>query len=153
MSLVKSIKDQNSFSDVEFILTREEDRNMNYNERLDLANEANLFLSVHINRHDDQKINGIEVYYSDENAQSELSKNYSNIIASNIKFRESTSSIVKQASFYVLRNAKSPAILLEVGFISNNKDLEYLRSNENIKLIAQSILVSVAQFRAEVDIL
>lgn len=52
---------------------------------------------------------------------------------------------VKKANFHVLRETKSPAILIEVGFVDNTKDNDLFDSkfNEIAKVITKAILKEV----------
>jgi N-acetylmuramoyl-L-alanine amidase len=55
---------------------------------------------------------------------------------------------VKQAPFYVLAGARMPAVLLEVGFISNRAEAARLRSAAHQDRIAQAIAEGVRAWRA-----
>lgn len=55
---------------------------------------------------------------------------------------------VKQAPFYVLAGARMPAVLLEVGFISNEAEAARLRTPEHQERIAQAVAEGVAAWRA-----
>lgn len=46
---------------------------------------------------------------------------------------------VKQAPFYVLIGAEMPAILLELGFISNKEEAEYLKDDHYLNIITEQI--------------
>lgn len=56
---------------------------------------------------------------------------------------------VKQAPFYVLAGARMPAVLLEVGFISNEAEAARLRTSAYRDRIAEAIARGVATWRAE----
>ncbi len=56
---------------------------------------------------------------------------------------------VKQAPFFVLAGARMPAVLVEVGFISNAAEAEQLGSRAHQDRIAAAIADGVAAFRAE----
>jgi len=56
---------------------------------------------------------------------------------------------VKQAPFYVLAGARMPAVLLEVGFISNEQEAVKLRRREYRDRIADSVAVGIRAFRGE----
>jgi len=56
---------------------------------------------------------------------------------------------VKQAPFYVLAGARMPAVLVEVGFISNPEEAERLRAPGYRDRIAQAIADGVAAWRKE----
>jgi len=53
---------------------------------------------------------------------------------------------VRKADFYVLRGSLMPAVLVEVGFITNAREAQYLLKNDYQKNIAQGIALGVAQF-------
>jgi N-acetylmuramoyl-L-alanine amidase len=54
---------------------------------------------------------------------------------------------VKAARFYVLKGAKTPSILIEVGFISNRDEAEKLRSSEYREMIAQAIAAGIMDYK------
>jgi N-acetylmuramoyl-L-alanine amidase len=55
---------------------------------------------------------------------------------------------VKQAPFYVLAGARMPAVLLEVGFISNEAEAARLRSAAHQEKIAAAVAEGVTAWRA-----
>lgn len=55
---------------------------------------------------------------------------------------------VKQAPFYVLAGARMPAVLLEVGFISNDAEAARLRTPAHQERIAAAVAEGVAAWRA-----
>jgi len=56
---------------------------------------------------------------------------------------------VKQAPFYVLAGARMPAVLLEVGFISNEGEAAKLRRREYRDRIAEAVVDGIRTFRVE----
>jgi N-acetylmuramoyl-L-alanine amidase len=58
---------------------------------------------------------------------------------------------VKQAGFTVLRGAKMPAILVEVGFISNRSEARKLKSSKFQKELVESICVGVKEYKEWVE--
>jgi len=54
---------------------------------------------------------------------------------------------VKQAGFYVMRGARMPAILVEVGFISNRKEERLLSSEKFQKKVAEAICEALGEYR------
>jgi N-acetylmuramoyl-L-alanine amidase len=59
---------------------------------------------------------------------------------------------VKSALFYVLRGLEAPAILAEVGFISNPDEEKLLRNYSHRQLLAENLAESVLQFKKAFDI-
>jgi N-acetylmuramoyl-L-alanine amidase len=53
---------------------------------------------------------------------------------------------VKKADFFVLRGVLMPAVLIEVGYISNKKEAQYLQKESHRKIIADGIAEGVEMF-------
>ena len=58
---------------------------------------------------------------------------------------------VKQAGFVVLHQTFMPSVLIEVGFLSNNKEEDFLRSSKGQTKIAKSIIAGIKKYKAELD--
>jgi N-acetylmuramoyl-L-alanine amidase len=58
---------------------------------------------------------------------------------------------VKQANFYVLRGAFMPAVLIEVGFISNPREEELLGNAQYQERLARTIFEGVKRFKFRYD--
>lgn len=54
---------------------------------------------------------------------------------------------VKQAGFYVLVGASMPGVLVEAGFLSNEKDEEYLKSERGQKEVATALFQTVKEYK------
>lgn len=53
---------------------------------------------------------------------------------------------VKQAGFYVLRFTQMPAVLVELGYITNKKDEKLLNSEEHLRKMASKIVNGINEF-------
>lgn len=128
------------------MLTRETDVFVELSDRARMANEdkAILFVSVHCNSaKDNARATGMEVYHYTR--ASEASKRAARVIydkllpASGLRGRG-----VKADNFAVLRETKMPAVLIELGFISNPGDRAKLTDSawqdDAAKAIADGIL-------------
>ena len=58
---------------------------------------------------------------------------------------------VKQANFYVLRGAFMPAVLIEVGFISNEREEQLLGNSQYQERLARTIFEGVKRFKYRYD--
>ena len=58
---------------------------------------------------------------------------------------------VKQAGFYVLGGAAMPAILIEIGFLTNPKEEKKLASSEHREAIARAIYASLGEYKRRYD--
>ena len=81
------------------------------------------------------------------------SKMLATMVQKNLDKRLSTPNRgVKSALFYVLKGLEAPAVLVEMGFISNPSEERLFRSYRHRHLLAQQIAESVLQFKKEFDI-
>ncbi len=58
---------------------------------------------------------------------------------------------VKQAGFYVLVGASMPNVLIEIGYISNRKEEQYLTSTKGQQSIAEAIFTAVKNYKVEYE--
>jgi len=58
---------------------------------------------------------------------------------------------VKQAGFYVLGGAAMPAVLIEIGFLTNPKEERKLATSEHREAIARAIYASLAEYKRRYD--
>jgi N-acetylmuramoyl-L-alanine amidase len=58
---------------------------------------------------------------------------------------------VKQAGFYVLGGAAMPAILIEVGFLTNRKEEKKLATPEHREALARAIYTGLAEYKRRYD--
>lgn len=58
---------------------------------------------------------------------------------------------VKQAGFVVLHQTYMPSILIEIGFLTNNDEEDFLRKSSGQKKIAASIVDGIKKYKAELD--
>ena len=139
------------------ILTRDSDKelgktlNADLSKRSDLANEnkADLFVSIHCNASTNPDARGFEVWTSKGETKSD--KIADNIIKQiseeipEIKIRKDLSDGDNdhEADFSVLRKTKMPAVLVEIGFMSNEKDLTMMNDYLYLEKISKAIVNGV----------
>jgi len=58
---------------------------------------------------------------------------------------------VKQAGFLVLHQTTMPSVLVETGFLTNQTDENYLKTDNGQKKIAESILQAFASYKKEIE--
>lgn len=128
------------------IMTREEDVFVSLEERAVNANgyDAALFVSVHCNSYDDSAaVSGFEVYYY----QDKQAKSIADAICSDL---EETGQLkmrgVKTKELYVIKNTTMPAILLEMGFLTNEAERQKLCSDEYQQMLAEVIAARITLF-------
>lgn len=139
LATAKILKKELEALGYEVILTRDTDKFLELSERCRISNQANadLFISLHCNSSTNKTAQGIETWKC-------VSSN--NPYAVNVQKRliEATGAKnrgVKDGTFYVLKNTRAKAILVEMGFISHEE--------EKLKLFKTSYQTAIAKAIAQ----
>lgn len=131
----------------EVITTRTDDSYPTLDDRAILANnvDADLFISVHNNSAEKKtEIKGIETYYS---PGAEDSKKFADLVHRNlIQSTGATDRKVKSRKFLVIRKTNMPAVLLELGFMTNKEEVAQLADPNYQKILSQAIARSVDEY-------
>ncbi|OAB40427.1 N-acetylmuramoyl-L-alanine amidase family protein [Paenibacillus antarcticus] len=131
---------------IEVVMTRDSDIYPTRTERVQLANQLNadVFVSIHGNSVlAAPQVNGTETYYY----QRSSSKDLANIIHKYlIKAIGLTDRGVKNGSLQVIRETTMPAVLLEVGFLSNRSDEQIMSSDTVQYKAAQAIVDGIKEY-------
>lgn len=159
--------------------TLEERVNMANNVKL-ADNEAIIYISIHANSSFNKTASGFEVWYLPRDyKRNDLTdgKNISNeirpivnsmleeefslesiLLASNILDQlnvsignQSPSRGLKEQAWFVVRNAKMPAVLIELGFVSNEKEAKLLNNSTYLKKCANGIYNGIVQFVSQIE--
>jgi len=69
-------------------------------------------------------------------------------LVQNLKRRDRS---VRQDVFWVLHHSYMPSVLIELGFLTNNKEGPYLNSKKGRKEMAYEIARSILEYKAEID--
>lgn len=127
------------------VQTRLTDMHVTLNERSTLANKSNadLFISLHRNAFINSSACGVENWIyenTDEKTNQFAMFIYEEILKINVQKQRG----VKKGNFHVLRETKMPACLLELGFISNDKDNDLF--DKYCEQYAEAIVKGVLKF-------
>jgi N-acetylmuramoyl-L-alanine amidase len=107
-------------------LTREDDSYVSLDERVHISNtsNANVFISIHYNANEDTAAKGLSTYYS-----SSVTKELAQTVQSSIQEKVNlVDRGAKQNGYHVLQHNNKPAILLELGFVTNADDLGVIQT-------------------------
>ncbi|MBU5439885.1 N-acetylmuramoyl-L-alanine amidase [Tissierella sp. MSJ-40] len=125
--------------------TRTKDVTLSLKNRSDFEKKKkyDYFISFHRNAFKPEKVQGVETFIYIN--QTEKAKRLAEKVQKNLVNIGFINRGVKKINFHVLRETKSPAILIEIGFIDNSKDNALFDSkfNEITKAIAKAILDEV----------
>ncbi len=132
---------------VDVIMTRHTDEFIELNKRAAIANRhrAKFFVSIHADAHKDKNISGCSVYIarSASRASNRLARSiYKEMLTTGFESKG-----VRRANYRVLVRTRCPAVLIEMGYLSNYSDSGRLLNkgvqNEMAKAIARGIINSM----------
>ena len=135
------------------IMTRETDRTVapagssltaELEARVSLAQSKNadLFVSIHSNSNPTTGIAGVMTFYPSGKSSALALEVQNNLVAQTGAVDKGVST----ATFYVLRNASMPSILVEMGFVTNAKEAALLNTDSYRAKIAQGLLNGIVNY-------
>ncbi|KJS01000.1 MAG: hypothetical protein VR68_05985 [Peptococcaceae bacterium BRH_c4a] len=128
-------------------LHKREAHRYDLSKRLEMMRQSNacLFVSIHANCMYSRTSGGPEVFY---HQQSEDGKMLAECIQEELRSIPGVRKrLCKTSNYYVLHNAGKPAVLVEVGFISNPSERKRLTGDEYQNLLCQRISWGIMKFR------
>ncbi len=102
------------------VMTRSSDTFVGLRERCAIANSqrSGVFLAIHFNSAPREGANGIETYYYSSGSASFAAAVHARVVrAAGTEDRR-----IRQRGFYVLRHTRIPAVLAELGFLTNRAE-------------------------------
>ena len=156
LALIKRIKELNHDENLKIILTRETDIYQDPKEKANFAkeNNADLFISVHGDLQDAQKTeteSGLYVFVSKNNYGNNIeSKLLASVIVNSFENKYglpvTKTPQQREKGIWVLQANTFPSVLIEAGFLSNKKDVDYLKSEEGQIQFASNVLDAIINF-------
>lgn len=139
-------------------MTRTDDTRVELADRAGVANQlgADLFISIHANAATNPAINGIETFYypSDKNPEDNRdNKTLANIFQNTMVSMLGANSrrVVAEPGFVVTRNTTMPAILSEMGFLTNPQEEAKLATSEYRQKVAESMFAATVKYFDEIN--
>jgi len=127
------------------VMTRTRDVFIPLSTRCSIANRYRnaIFVSIHFNSGYREGANGIETFsYSSTGRQ--LAAYIHRQLKRVVPFEDRG---LKHRGFYVLRNTKIPAVLVECGFLTNGREARMIRSSRYRQGIAEAIARGILDYR------
>ena len=110
-------------------------------------NEADILVSIHMNKFPQSQYHGLQVYYSDNHADSaELAQSIQSFCR--LYLQPDNQREVKKAgsNIFLLDRAEMPAVLVECGFLSNAEETEKLCDNEYRKKLSFMLSMAIVSY-------
>lgn len=128
---------------VNVVMTRSDDRYPELEERADIANRRNadLFVSIHCDSNPDRSRQGFTVYVA--RAGSPEAHRVAGEINQAMAATGAESHGIREADYKVLVNTSGPAVLIEIGYLSNTQDCARLRDGAYQNRLAQAIATGI----------
>ena len=163
LAIAKKIKELNKNDKLKIILTRTSNEAIDLHKRVDLAkdNNANLFVSLHIDAASQSQepgttsekslSNGFGIYVSNKQPvyqkQSEL---LGSILRQELNSIYPTNPYLlkRKVGIWVLDQNVCPSVLVECGFLTDEKDRQFIMQEKNQDAVARNILFAIERYAA-----
>ncbi len=133
------------------LLTRSKDIYVSLARRVSIANQTHsaIFVSIHCNAAKNTLAQGPEIYYCKATAaeRAVFSRQLADFVLDDILGQTGgVSRGVKAGNFHVIRETVMPAILIEMGFLTNQEEWAYMRQKSYLEKIASGIALGVDKY-------
>jgi N-acetylmuramoyl-L-alanine amidase len=127
-------------------MTRKSDRFIELEERAAIANRlrADLFVSIHLDSSPKSSRRGSTMYIA--RSASPSSRRAASAIARSMANTGLTSHGTQTANYHVLVGTRGPAVLIELGYLSNRREAALLRDSAFQNRLAQAIADGISDF-------
>lgn len=153
LAVAKRVQSELLRAGAQVVMTRDSDRNVasqgaslaqELAARLNISREksADIFVSLHTNSNPNPAIAGAMTFYPRSQAA-----DLANAIQTNvIQTTQAVNKRIETADFYVLRNAERPAVLVEMGFITNQAEAAKLADSTYQQKLASGIAQGIISY-------
>lgn len=105
-----------------------------------------VFVSIHMNAYPLSQYHGLQVWYSPNHQSSpELARNIQEIISATLQPENNRQVKAAGSNIYLLHHLRSPALLVECGFLSNPEEAERLHDPDYQKQLAFLLTLSLLE--------
>lgn len=177
LKLAKRIQQLSKQKEMQVYLTRQTDTKKTHFERIQVANrnQGKLFLSLHCNASFSPHEHGIKIYLNNPKGQFRFpssigqtpagqrlkilaqanflkqSRDFASTLQTELNFLTEIPVTITELPLVALSEIYMPAVVLELGYLSNVEDLEQLSNAEYIASVAQAITRAIQHYVAAVD--
>jgi len=150
LKVSKILKDKLTASGVAVYMTRTDDRDVGLYERAEIANKLNadLFVSVHHNASPNTSAQGVMTLYYPSTDDSVFSgRKFAQIVQKHLVNTLKTRDwgIIPRPELVVLRQTRMPAVIAELGYMTNKAELQRLVTNDFQEKAAQALYTAIME--------
>ena len=145
LAILLEVKELLDKENIKVYYTRLGDDKVFLRPRVELANavDCDYFISIHCNASGSTKPGGTEIFYYGTEFKQVSTKALATIFSEEIEKATSLRNrglvSLKKDDVFILNHSQVPAVLIETGYMTNLKDLEYMNQKVNQKAIARGI--------------
>ena len=165
LEITKKLRDLLESSGATVIMTREKDVSLyqedgnktirqKYNENLKnrkkIIDESNadIFVSIHLNAFEQSKYSGAQTFYPKGKDDGKELAQFIQDELKRVVDKENNRKIKPRDDIYLLKNTNMPSVLIECGFLSNEKESQLLAHSKYQDKIAWAIYVGIQKYLA-----
>ncbi len=125
------------------VMTRRKDVFVSLGDRVAIANQQRnaIFVSIHFNAAPNRDATGIETYYGSGRSSARLAAAIHSRV---LRASGSEDRRVRSRGFHVLRKSKVPAVLCELGFLTNRGEARQIASGSHRQKLAEAIAAGIS---------
>ncbi len=140
LKIAKMIEKNLNKKKVKTYMVRNKDIYVSLADRSIFSNEKNpdLFVSIHVNSSTNEEITGIETHWWKEDSLNYAKSVHNEMTKKNKTWKTKDRGLFK-SQFYVINHTEAPAILCEIGFISNTGERNEIIKEKRQQEIADAI--------------
>src|SRR5690625_308581 len=138
LTTVKIIADKLRQSGAEVILTRTNDTSLSLENRVKIshAHLTDAFISIHYDAFETEDTHGVSTHYYGSHGSLKLAQTIQNELSAYTGLKNRG---LVNSPFHVLRSNEHLAVLIELGFLTNDNDLAKIENEQHAHLVAEAI--------------
>ncbi len=158
LGIVLALKELLDKENIKVYYTRTADDTVFLRPRVTLANavDCDYFISIHCNSNEVTSPNGTEVLYYDTKfnniSSRDLAELFSDELGKTVELRNRGTVLKKMEDIFIMDKAEVPMVLIEIGYLSNSKDLDYLTEAANQRSVAQGVFNGIMRAFQELPV-
>lgn len=154
LEIAKKIKALNTNPKINILLSRNNDQNISVKERVEFAknNNADLFISIHLNSAVNEQLNGFSVLIDKNNK--EQNQLLGSALIKELKTSYKTADKIaarEKGGVWVLDQNVCPAVLVECGYLSNPTDAKFIGNSTDQEKVAGNVLNAINNYASSLN--
>lgn len=150
LAIAKELRELGDESEIKIILTRRKDETMTLEDRVDLTKDfrGDLLISLHVNTNSQVSQSGIDCYISESSNKNPESEKFGRILIDHFRTLDGIEvNGLKTANFQLLKKTEIPSVLVELGYLTNANDINFITAKTNQKILASKIYASIKAYK------